>query len=95
MAEYRTLAKDSYEYKKLVAVAKILEAYSIHGARYVVEDVYLDLGQDWMWTTICRRGYSECQILSPSEWAMIVHAESPLKVAMCADEIMRGKYFHD
>ena len=95
MANPRVIEKESKEYKKLEAVAKMLEAFSPNEASYVVEDVYFDLGQDWMWTTICRRGYRECQVLSPREWSEILLTEDSQELAYIAESIRRSKYFGD
>ena len=91
----RVIKRDEREYSKLQIVADALTLYSKNKAQYIVEDVYLDLGQDWMWTTICRKGYSECQVLSPRDWKMIMSSESMSDLAMCIDEIRNNEYFND
>lgn len=91
----RILKSEEQGYKNLVASAKIMEAFSTHDARYIVQDVYLDLGQDWMWTTICRRGHFECQVLSPRDWREIVLATSPEELAEAVRNVMNGKYYND
>ena len=83
------------EYKNLVAVAKMLEALSENDAQYVVKDVYLDFGQDWMWTTICRKGYKECQVLCPRDWRAIVEATTARELADVVEVLKSGKYFND
>ena len=91
----RIIRPDEIEYKKLAAVAALLEMLSPHKARYVVRDVYLDFGQDWKWTTICREGWSECQILCPRDWQTIMESETAADIAEIVDEIRRGEYFGD
>ena len=91
----RTLNRSEKAYKNMVAVAKMLEAVSANDAQYTVQDVYFDFGQDWMWTTICRRGYSECQILSPRQWKDIIFAETIEDLTACANDIRNDKYFGD
>ena len=91
----RTLAQWEPEYKKLKAVAALLEMMSEHNATYIVKDTYLDFGQNWMWTTICRRGWNDCQVLSPRDWEDIMNANTPAEIAAVVDEIRGGKYFHD
>ena len=91
----RTLQSNEQEYKNLKAVAAMLEALSAHGATYIVEDVYLDFGQKWMWTTILRKGFAECQILSPRQWKMITTAEKLNDLVICVEDIMNDKYFMD
>lgn len=91
----RTLQSNEQEYKNLKAVAAMLEALSAHSATYIVEDVYLDFGQKWMWTTIIRKGYSECQILSPRQWEMVTMATSSNELLACVEDIRNDKYFMD
>lgn len=91
----RVLSREETAYKNMEAVAKLLEVTSKNGARYEVEDVYLDLGQEWMWTTICRRGFSECQVLNPREWEAICLADTITALAQVAEIIKHGKYFND
>lgn len=91
----RTLERNEQAYKNMTAVAKMLEAMSKSGSVYRVEDVYLDYGQNWVWTTICRRGYSECQVLSPRDWKNIVLANSVKDLADVVEKIRNDKYFND
>ena len=91
----RTLRVDEPEYKKLKAVAAALEMLSKHSAQYVVRDVYLDFGQNWMWTTICREGYRECQILSPRDWRDVMVIETADDLALVVDHIRNDEYFND
>ena len=88
----RIISFNEPEYKRFKAVAAMLEAYSKHGAIYVVKDVYLDIGQDWMWTTICREG---CQVLCPRDWKAIMSAETPEKLSSVITTIRSDKYFDD
>ena len=90
-----TIAPATAEYKKLTAVAKMLEAVSPNNARYVVRDVFFDLGQNWMWTTICREGYRDCQILCPRDWEEILLANTPAELAACVEDIRNDRYFGD
>lgn len=95
MANPRRVEIGSREYKNLEAVAKMLEAVSPNEAEYVVEDVYFDYGQNWMWTTICRRGFRDCQILNPREWGEILLADDVQELAYITNCIRNGKYFGD
>lgn len=90
----RTLRKEEREYKMMELVAKALEIESPNNATYRVEDVYLDFGQRWMWTTICRYGYRECQVLSPREWEEICLADIS-DIARIVEDIRSDKYFGD
>ena len=91
----RTLEKNDQGYKNLKAVAAMLEAFSKHGAAYEVTDVYLDMGQDWMWTTIYRKGYMDCQVLCPRDWRAIVLANTVEELAEVVNVIRNGDFFHD
>ena len=91
----RVIRINEPEYKKLKAVAAALEMLSPNGAQYVVEDVYLDYGQDWKWTTICRYGYQECQILCPRDWQDIMVIENSNDLALVIDHIRNNDYFMD
>lgn len=91
----RILSKNEMEYQKLEVVARMLENKSPNKARYVVQDVYLDFGSNWMWTTICREGFRECQVLYPAEWEKIVLADSFSELEQITDEIRNGKWFGD
>lgn len=91
----RTLKHDEQAFKNMVAVAALLTALSPNDASYLVRDVYLDFGQDWMWTTIIRRNFHECQVLSPREWEEIVLADGLNDIAACVEDIRNGTYFMD
>ncbi len=95
MANPRTIKQNTSEFEKLEAAAAMLEAFSPNGAWYTVENVYFDLGQDWMWTTICRTRYKECQVLSPRDWEAIITAETPAEIAEAVEAIRSDKYFGD
>lgn len=91
----RTLLSSEQAYKNMEAVAQMLQAFSKNGAQYILKDVYLDFGQRWMWTTIVRRGYRECQILCPRDWQAIERATSPQELAEVVEVIRNDKYFGD
>lgn len=90
-----TITIGTDEYKKLEAVAKMLEVVSPHKAIYEVSDTYFDLGQDWVWTTIIRYGYRECQILSPKQWGNILMAETIADLTAAVEDIRNDEYFGD
>ena len=83
------------EYFKLETVADMLTAFSPNEAQYEVNDVYFDFGQRWMWTTILRNGYKECQILCPRDWEKIITANSPTELVDAFNTIVNDKYFGD
>ena len=97
----RILRSDEKGFKNLVAVAKLLEAFSPNGIRYEVGVTYLDYGQDWKWSTIIAQDPNEddflrsWQALSPREWKEIVNASSPDELARIANEIFADKYNPD
>ena len=91
----RILSKSEIEYSKLEIVAKMLESKSPNKAQYVIEDVYLDYGANWVWSTIVRKGYRECQVLSPRDWKSIVMCDSFTELEQIAEEIRNDKWFGD
>ena len=91
----RTLNYGEREYKNLVAAAMIMEAFSKHDARYTVQTTYLDFGQDWKWTTICRKDYMECQVLCPRDWKKITSATTVQELCEAVQETMLDKYYSD
>lgn len=80
--------EDENLYIRMEAVASILTAYSPHNAIYKVENVYFDIGQNWMWTTIVRYRYNECQILYPRDWQNIMEADTPEKLYKVIKDLM-------
>lgn len=90
-----TISSGSKYYKKLSAVAAMLEAVSPHDATYLVGDTYFDMGQKWMWTTIIRRGYRDCQVLDPKQWEHILEANTPDDLAKVTNDIISDEYFSD
>ena len=86
---------DANLYNRFEAIASILTAYSPHNAVYMVEDVYLDYGQNWVWTTIVRKGYNECQILCPRDWQRIIEADTMEKLFDIVKDIVNDKYSLD
>ena len=91
----KVIFPEEREYRKLEAVAAMLETRSPNGAIYEVKNVYFDFGQDWMWTTICRRGFHDCQVLTPRDWNNILLAETPHELADAAEAIVNGDWFGD
>jgi hypothetical protein len=83
---------DADIYKRFVTIACALTTYSPHKAIYVVEDTYLDYGQDWKWTTIIRYGHNECQILCPRDWEKIIEADTMEKLYEIINDLMNDEY---
>lgn len=80
--------EDENLYIRMEAVASILTAYSPNNAIYKVEDVYFDIGQNWMWTTIVRYRHNESQILYPRDWQNIMEADTPEKLYKVIKDLM-------
>ena len=92
----RILKTYEREYQNMKAVAAMLTALSNPFHIYKVEDVYLDLGLDWKWTTISRDSeWGGVQILSPRDWQEIVSAETAQDFADIVNKIRLGEYFHE
>lgn len=97
----RTIEYKSDEYKRLEAVAKMLEAISPNGYRYEVEDCYFDYGQEWMWTTIIAHNDADTGLLSrwqaidPKEWDRIIIEETAFGFAKIVEDIRNRRYFSD
>ena len=70
----KTFEKDSREYRRLEALAQVLNNYTVsrygHTEPIKVETVYFDFGQNWFWTTITC-GY---QVLCPREQEILISA---------------------
>lgn len=78
MAHERVLDQREEAYENLNYACDVMFATSKNGYKYEVEDVYLDYGQKWMWTTIVCYGdnNSSWQVLSPRDWAIITEAKT-------------------
>ena len=85
----KVVERNSKEWRNLQAVAKLLEAESPNDAVYEVENVYFDFGQNWMWTTIVRYRFKECQILNPRDWGDILLSSGIIELADVAERIRR------
>lgn len=87
------------EYKKLEAVAKMLEALSPNNVEYEVDDTYFDFGQGWKWTTILaydsKGVIRRYQAINPREWGNILLAENEKDLAEIVTNIRNGKFFND
>lgn len=89
--DQRTFNSESEEYQRLKNVAKALEKQSPNKHTYAVRDVYLDIGQNWMWTTIIDTT-ADYQILCPRDWFDIVNGANLKEII---DIITSGKYWLD
>ena len=89
--DQRTFDQDSEEFKRLQEVAVALTKQSPNKHFYTVEDVYLDYGQDWKWTTIVDTS-NGVQILSPRDWFDIVNSTPTADVV---NTLINGDYWQD
>lgn len=92
-----TIKRNSDEYRKFEMVASMLEYESPSHQIYMVQDVYFDYGQDWMWTTITSLGgkWGGVQVLNPRQWEDIMFADSLEELVKVVRDIRSDKYFGD
>ena len=76
-------------------VADRLTQISPNHAIYTVEDTYLDYGRGWKWTNIIRRGYMDCQVLTPKQWEDVLTCNSFSDLDIVIQEIIDYPYFMD
>ena len=89
---------DTEEFKKLEKFAEILEKASPTGCAYVVDNTYMDLGQNREWTTIIvyDRSYQRSwQALSPAMYKRVLKAETPEDFLSLAIEYFADKDCQD
>ena len=89
--DQRTFDQDSEEFKRLQEVAVALTKQSPNKNFYTVEDVYLDYGQDWKWTTIVDTS-NGVQILSPRDWFDIVNSTPTADIV---NTLINGDHWQD
>lgn len=71
----KVLEKDSNEYFQLKVACQIFEELT-EDMCFKVEDIYFDMGQNWMWSTIVAyndRDGSSFQALNPRDWKEIIN----------------------
>ena len=82
------------EYQKLKIAAQMLTTFSTKEIEFLVEDVYFDYGQDWIWTTIIAHDPKETgilhswQALSPRQQEPIILANNPLELANAVNDFL-------
>lgn len=68
----KRFSPSSNEYKALEAVAAVLNSTCTNGYTFTVDDVYFDLSQNWMWTTISAEKNNDFyQVLCPRDHELI------------------------
>ena len=88
----QVLKQDSNEYYRLDMFCKILNRDSPNKHYYTIRDIYLDFGQNWMWTTIVDTTIG-CQVLSPRDWKDIV--EDRRDISEIEDDFFNDEYCRD
>ena len=85
------------QYKALQSAARILTSESPTGAQYYVDDVYFDVGQGWMWTTIIakRSNGDSWQALNPHEHSMITDDGSHAAILEAVRSVQKDKFNPD
>lgn len=86
------LDRDSQEFSAMTNFCGLLNEYSPLRHNYVIEDIYLDFGLKWMWTTIVDTT-ADCQVLSPALWLEIVNETSPANQLL--ERFFNGEYCQD
>lgn len=88
----RTFTPDDEEYDLFKELANKLNELSPNKHNYVVEQVYLDYGSKWMWTTIVDET-ADAQVLNPSQWLALVNKK--FTIEEIAEDVLTDKYCHD
>lgn len=88
----KILINDTNEYFRLEMFCKILNRDSPNKCHYEIEDIYFDVGQDWLWTTIVNKTKG-CQILSARQWESIILDKVDIEIM--EEEIFTDKYSQD
>lgn len=94
MEVIRIYAPDSHEQMKLKLACYELEQLTTKGTRYTVEDIYFDLGQNWMYSAIVAHSTDgrSWQALNPRDYERVILSDDI--PATCAD-IVTDKYWYD
>lgn len=92
-----TYKKGTPQYTALEAASKLLEVSSKKGTKYAVEDVYFDLGQNWMWTTVIAydRNGGSWQALNPREQDLITDIGTVEAIFQAVESVRNDKYNPD
>lgn len=88
----KVLEMDSNEYFRLEMLCKMLNRDSPNRCYYKIDNIYFDIGQDWMWTTIVNKTIG-CQILSPRQWEDVILDK--VDIELIEDEIFTDKFSQD
>lgn len=88
--------KETKAYKALEAAAAMLTACAKRTV-YYVDDVYFDLGQGWMWTTVIahRDDGATWQALNPYEQDLITDICTPESICKAVCSVRASKWNND
>lgn len=87
-----TFTEDQEEYQNIKEFCQLLNDMSPNKHTYIVKNIYLDFGQDWLWTTISDITVG-CQVLSPRDWLEIVNRDRSYKDII--KDFFEDKYCQD
>ena len=90
-----TLKITSKEYKRLNAIASILEALSPNKATYFVSECYYNTEERQLWTNIVRRNFKEGQLLDVERREKAMNADTLEKIIEIVNEIREDELFGD
>lgn len=90
-----TLKITSKEYKRLNAIASILEALSPNNATYFVSECYFNTEERQLWTNIVRRNFKEGQLLDAEKREKALDADTLDKIIEMVNEIREDPFFGD
>lgn len=90
----RVYAPNSDEMVKLKLACYELGRLSKHGTTYTVEDIYFDLGQNWMYSAIVANSRSgqSWQALCPRDYERVLLSNN---MAETCSDIVSDKYWYD
>lgn len=90
-----TVKITSKEYKRLNAIASILEALSPNNATYFVSECYFNTEERQLWTNIVRRNFKEGQLLDAERREKALDADTLDKIIEMVNEIREDPFFGD
>lgn len=90
-----TVKITSKEYKRLNAIASILEALSPNNATYFVSECYFNTEERQLWTNIIRRNFKEGQLLDADRREKALDADTLDKIIEMVNEIREDPFFGD
>lgn len=90
-----TVKITSKEYKRLNAIASILEALSPNNATYFVSECYFNTEERQLWTNIVRRNFKEGQLLDADRREKALDADTLDKIIEMVNEIREDPFFGD